>query len=204
MTAVPVNAIINPNTGQPLTAAQAFASWLELNEPALFRALAQRAAASGAAPGLGDWSDFLSSVGSVASDLGSDISGAASSVGDWLASGQGMSSLTNLANTYLQDQTAQSVVQTQLSRAQQGLPPAPISYTTSSSGAVVPVYTASSIPSSIAPYVTGSPVNLGSGGTGVPISGQALGLLSGAGGLSQYLPYILLLGGAGLLVALFA
>lgn len=199
--AVPANAVINPNTGQPVTAAQAFAAWLEQNEPTLFQALLREAAANGAVlKGLGDWSDILSSVGNVASDIGSGISDAASSVGGWLTSSTGLSSLTSLANTYLQSQTAQSVTQMQLSRAAQGLAPAPVTYATNTAGQVVPVYTGTTVPSSIAPYA-GQAVNLGNGITGVPLSTPALAALSGTT-LQQYLPYILL-GGGLLVLALF-
>lgn len=175
--AVPVNAVINRATGEPVTAAQAFAAWLQQNEPALFNALAAEAAKK--SPGLGDWSSILSSIGSgvenVAGDLGSGISSAASSVGDYLTSSQGLSSLTSLANTYLQSQTAQSVAQVQLSRAQQGLAPAPVSYATNSAGQVVPVYTG------VNPALTAGaePVNLGNGQVGYTLGASQLSSLGG-------------------------
>ncbi|MGH7144781.1 MAG: hypothetical protein ACREJ2_11735 [Planctomycetota bacterium] len=189
--------VINPNTGRPVTAGQAFAAWLEQHEPDLFQALLKDAAAHGAIPkaGLGDWSSILS-------DIGSGISDAASSVGDYLTSSQGMQSLTGLANTYLQSQTAQAVTQMQVSRAQQGLAPAPVSYAVNSAGQTVPVYTGSTVPSSIAPYA-GQPVNLG-GTTAYPLSSQALAALSGGSTLTKYMPWILAGGGALLLFGLLA
>lgn len=192
--AVPANAIINPSTGEPVTAAQAFAAWLQVHEPDLFQALAREAAARGAIPtaALGDWSDILTGVENVASDIGTGISDAASSVGNFLTSSQGMQSLSSLANTYLQGQTAQQVTSMQLSRATQGLPPAPVSYATNSAGQVVPVYTGASVPSSIA---VGQPLNLGNGQTGYALNSQALASLSGSSTLQRYLPWILIGGG---------
>lgn len=191
--AVPANAVVNPRTGEPVTAAQAFAAWLEQNEPDLFQALLKHAATESSAKGLGDWSSILSSVGSVASDLGSGISDAASSVGSYLTTGGGLTALSNLAGTYLQSKTAQSVVQMQLARANQGMAPAPVSYATNASGQVVPVYTAT-LPTSIAPYA-GNAVTLSNGQSGYPLTTPALTALSGASTLSQYLPWILLGGG---------
>lgn len=193
----PGSVVVNPRTGEPVTAAQAFAAWLEQHEPDLFQALLKQAATEAKASGLGDWSSILSSIGNVAGDIGSGISDAASSVGSYLTSSQGLSSLSNLASTYLQSQTQQSVTQMQLARAQQGLPPAPVSYATNSAGQVVPVYTAGNLP----PSLTGSaqPLNLGNGQTGYQLNSQALATLAGSSTLKQYLPWILLGGGALLL-----
>jgi hypothetical protein len=189
--------VINPRTGQPVTAAQGFAAWLEVNEPALFAALLKAASSSGMPPaGLGDWSSILSDVGSVASSLGSGISDAASSVGNYLTSSQGLQSLSSLANTYMQTQAQQAVLQTQLSRAQQGLPPAPVSYSTNAAGQVVPVYTGASQ----VPGLYGSPVTLPNGTSGYPISTTGLTALGGTSSMSSYLPWIL--GGAAVLVGI--
>lgn len=195
--------IVNPRTGEPVTAGQAFAAWLEANEPDLFQALLKEAAAHGAvaaasAPGgqLGDWSDVLSSIGS-------GISDAASSVGTWLTSSQGLQSLSSLANVYLQNQTAQSVTQMQLSRAQAGLPPAPVTYTTNTAGQAVPVYTGSQVPNYIAPYA-GQAVTLPSGQTAYPLAAPALSALAPSSALTAYLPWILAGGGLLLLTVLLS
>lgn len=174
---IPVNAVRSASTGEPITAAQGFAAWLEQNEPALFAALAEHAAAAGTR--LGDWSSILSDVGSFASSVGSDISGAASSVGTYLTSSQGMQSLASLANTYLQSQTAQQVVSAQLARANQGMAPAPITYQTNAAGQVVPVYTGANPPAGAVP------VQLGNGQVGYQLGSGQLAALS-SGGIGQF------------------
>jgi hypothetical protein len=199
MSTAPKATVVNAR-GEPATAAQGFAAWLEKNEPDLFQALLKHAAAG---KGLGDWSSILSDVGSIASSIGSDIGSAATSVGDYLTSSQGLQTLSSLASTYLSSQTQQSVTQMQLDRAQQGLAPAPVSYATNAAGQVVPFYTASSLPSSIVPYAS-APVTDSMGNTGYPLSSQGIAALSGTSTstLQKYLPYILI-GGAALLVFSF-
>ncbi len=192
---VPANAIRNPNTGEPVTAAQAFAAWLEVHEPALFQALAEKAAAAGArTSGLADWSSILSSiesgVTSVASDIGSGISDAASGVGNFLTSSGGLQSLSTLANTYLQSQQQQTVLQTQLARANQGLPPAPISYTTNAAGQVIPVYTGSTLPMGIQQAVGAGQsqfLQLPNGTSGYTLNNASLASLGGGGGIGGFL-----------------
>lgn len=101
-------------------AAQAFAAWLSQNEPELFAALAQRAAQSDkGVAGLGDWSSVLSSIGS-------GIASAVKNVASYVSSPTGVSSLTSLAQTYLQSQGQKNALQVQLAQAQAGYAPAPI------------------------------------------------------------------------------
>lgn len=188
--------IVNRSTGRPLTAAQAFAAWLQQNEPELFNALAAEAAKK--APGLGDWSSILSSIGSGVESVASDIGSAASSVGDYLTSSQGLQSLSQLAQTYLQGQTAQQVTQLQLQRAAQGMAPAPVSYTTNAAGQVVPVYTGS------APPAGAQPIQLGSGQVGYTLGQSQLAALAPGGTVAAFfrqygLP--LALAGGGLVIA---
>lgn len=183
-TAARAQVMMNPATGRPVTAAQLFAAWLEQNEPQLFAALAERA---GVSSGLGDWSSIISDIGSVASTVGSGLSSAASSVGDWLTTGGGAASLASLANTYLQSQASQSLTNLQIARAQQGLPPAPVSVGTTAYGSTVPVYNGASPPA-------GSQlVTLANGQQAYAMTTGGVSSLLGANWM-QYLPWVLGLG----------
>lgn len=108
-------------------AAQAFAAWLQQNEPELFAALAQQAVT---VRGLAGITDILSSIGSglasAASSVGSAIGTAAKNVGSFLTSSLGMSTLSSLATTYLQSQAQKNALQVQLAQAQANRQPAPI------------------------------------------------------------------------------
>jgi hypothetical protein len=100
-----------------------FAQWLARDQPELFIALYRRAnVVSKAANGLKDFTDLLSSIGS-------GIATAASSVGTYLTSSQGLQTLTALSSAYLTSKAANQAVGINLQRAQQGLPPAPIQTT---------------------------------------------------------------------------
>lgn len=126
-------------------AAQAFAAWLQQNEPELFAALLQRADRNGAA-GLGAWTDVLSSIAS-------GIGNAVKSVASYVASPAGTSSLSSLAQTYLQSQGQKNALKVQLAQAQAGYPPAPIETRyDAATNQYVPVYTP--------PVGTGVPVPL--------------------------------------------
>jgi hypothetical protein len=102
------------------------------------------------------------------------IGGALASVGGFLASATGLTSLTNLATAYYKANTPQAAtVAAQVGRVQNGVNPAPITYAYNSAGQLVPVLAkpntagialtpqtlANLIPSSWAPYMV--PVGLG-------------------------------------------
>lgn len=71
--------------------------------------------------------------------LGS-IGGDLASVGKWLTSAVGLSSVSNVATAVIKANTPQSqTVQTQVARVASGTNPAPITYALSSNGQVVPV-----------------------------------------------------------------
>lgn len=96
----------------------------------------------------------------------SGISGALSSVGSFLASTTGLTSLTNLATAVYRANTPQaSTIATQIARVQSGVTPAPITYGYNSQGQLVPV--------------------LAQGGITTPLSRSTLSSLIPAG-LSQY------------------
>lgn len=88
-----------------------------------------------------------STVGSFLSSAGSSILGAIGTVGSSLLSPSGLNVLSGVAKSYFSAQAAQSnavtqqaVLQAQLARAATGKLAAPITYTTSPSGALMPVY----------------------------------------------------------------
>jgi hypothetical protein len=114
--------------------AKALASWLAATHPDLFLAV-YHLAAFGATPntsGLGDIGDFLSSVGSTLSD-------AASSVGNFLTDPDNLKTLAGVATTYLSTQSQQNVLNAQIARVQASQPPLPVQYTQNSAGQYVPV-----------------------------------------------------------------
>lgn len=166
-----------------------FAAWLYNIHPDLFLA-AYHLAKFGATPrttGLGDVSDFLSSIGD-------DVSSAVSSVGDWMTSSQGLSSLSSLGTAYLQGQAQQSVLQTQIARVQANQSPLAVGYTTNAQGQIVgvlpissagtPVTVSSQVAPQVASYVQTTP--------------SVLSAYTPSFNWQQYLPYIAI-GGALLL-----
>lgn len=156
------------------------AVWLLHTHPDLFLA-AYHMAAFGATPkttGLGDVSDFLSS-------LGDTVESAASSVGNWLTTGGGLNSLASIGTAYMNSQTQQNVLQTQIARAQAQQPPLAITYQPTATGQVVPV-----LPVSAA----GTPVTVAGQNPQVVSYVQAtpsvLATYTPAFNWQQYLPYI--------------
>lgn len=130
-------------------AAHQLAGWLASTHPDLFLA-AYHVATFGATPqtpGLGDISDFLTSIGD-------NVSNAVSSVGDWLSNSANITALTGLASTYLTTSTQKSVLQSQLARVQGSQAPLAIQYT-ANGAAVIPVTAAGTpvVTSSIAPQI---------------------------------------------------
>ena len=99
-------------------AAAQFSKWLAQEHPELFVALYRRAQPS-IVKTLEDFSDLLSSIGT-------GLTTAVSTVGSFLTSAQGQQTISALGAAYLQSKAAQQAVNTNLSRAQAGLAPAPI------------------------------------------------------------------------------
>lgn len=90
---------------------------------------------------------FWSGLGSDISSIGSDVLSGIGSVGSYLTSSTGLSSLTGLANTYFGSQavkaqanTQQAVLNAQTQRVANGYSPAPVTYQTNAQGQLVPVY----------------------------------------------------------------
>lgn len=107
-------------------AATQFAQWLKATHPDVFMSVLQHVQPVNH---LGDFTDVLSSVGDA-------IGSAASSVGDFVSNPQNIQALSTVATAYFKSQTPNpslasaqgAVFNTQLARAQAGLPPAPIAY----------------------------------------------------------------------------
>lgn len=155
----------------------------------------------------------VSSSPSFLSEVGSGISSAASSVGNFLTSAQGLGDVTKLATAYFQAQTtstnaaiAKQVLTAQVARAAVGASPAPVQYAVNSAGQIVPVYTGvaganlpvalqSAIASGASQYVS-TP----NGATGYTIPPNLIGALAGGSSLSDLLPWIALIVG-GLILA---
>jgi hypothetical protein len=152
--------------------------------------------------------------------LGSGIASAASSVGSFLTSSQGLTTVANLAKAYFQLQTSQvaaqmqtQVLNSQLSRAAQGQAPNPITYVTGANGQLIPVYNTSAL-AGVGVYPSNMPVALQSaissgqsqlvtlpnGSTGYTIPQSIFGALGMSTSLSSLLPWILLIVG-GLIAA---
>jgi hypothetical protein len=122
--------------GQQITAADGLAIWLANNHPALFQALAARSLERA---GFADWSDILKSIGT-------GITTAVKSVGSYLASSDGVKTLSSLAGSYLTTKAQKDVLNMQVQRAEQGQEPASISYVMDSyTGQATPVYTANGV-----------------------------------------------------------
>ena len=113
--------------------------------------LSPSAISSAVSSGTGSTGGFWSGLGSDLSSLGSSALSGIQSVGSFLTTGGGLSSLSSLANDYFQSkalntqagmvaQQQQAVMQAQMASVAQGGVPAPISYTTNAYGQQVPVY----------------------------------------------------------------
>lgn len=99
-------------------AARSFTAWLMKDQPELFIALAQSAGVP-VIKNLAGFSDILGAIGS-------GISNAASAVGTFLTSSQGLTTLATLATTYVSSQAQKSALNLQLAQAQANKPAAPI------------------------------------------------------------------------------
>jgi hypothetical protein len=117
--------------------------------------------------------NFSFNTGAPASSSGG-LSGALASIGSFLSSATGLTSLSNLATAVYKANTPQaSTIATQIGRVQNGVNPAPITYGYNAAGQLVPILAkantagvtltpqtlAGLIPSSLTPYVV--PVVIG-------------------------------------------
>jgi hypothetical protein len=155
-------------------AAQQFAQWIARTNPALFDALARKAGVA-QEPGMSGILDFLKTAATTAGT-------AVKSVGVFLTSQQGLSTLTDLGKVYMTTQAQKTALDLQVAQMRAAQQPYPISNVVDpTTGISVPMYN-------------------GPGGQQYPVNAQLAAQLRGTSGVSQYLPYILL--GGGLLVAL--
>jgi hypothetical protein len=161
--------------------ARQFAAWLAQTHPDLFLA-AYHLAAFGATPdtsGLGDLSDFFSSIGTGVSD-------AVSSVGSFLTNPANLQSIAGLATSYLTAKSQQNVVNSQLARLQASQPPLPVQYTQNAAGQYVPVVPVASngmVVSPSSPAVSNF----------VPVT-SSMFASSASSSLMQWVPYIAIAG----------
>lgn len=151
------------------TNAKQLADWLMKNQPELFTALAQRAEARAQLSGI---TDFFSS-------LGTGVANAASQVGSFITSPEGMKTLTGLTTVYLQNKSQKDALNAQIKLAQAGMTLAPIATTTDVYGGTGAYY-----------YPPG-------GGPPIPMNSQLGARLAPRGGLSDYFPYIAIAAGLG-------
>lgn len=90
------------------------ALWLQQNEPQIFAKLTEEVAKRSGGK-LGDFSDILSGIGT-----------AAKNVGSFLASPDGIKTLSAVGSVYLQSRAQTAALNTQVKLAQAGYSPAPI------------------------------------------------------------------------------
>jgi hypothetical protein len=151
--------------------AKQLADWLMKNQPALFTALAKRAEGRAQLSGI---SDFFSS-------LGTGVANAASQVGSFIASDDGMKALTGLTTVYLATKQQKEALNAQIKLAQAGAPLAPIANTQDVYGGTVSYY---------------YPPN---GGPPIPMSAALAQQLAPRSSVGSFLPYLAIAGGIGLL-----
>ena len=104
------------NTLKPGNSKEALALWLAQNQPTVFAALVSRANRSGKLNGITDW----------LSNVGTTLSSSVKSVGSFLGSKEGMTTLTALGTTYLQTQAQKNALRIQTAQAQAGYGMQPI------------------------------------------------------------------------------
>lgn len=151
--------------------------------------------------------------GGFLTSIGSGISSAVSSVGNFLTSPQGLTDVTKLASAYfaLQNnkvnaQVQTAVLQAQIQRASVGGSPSPITYAVASNGQLVPVYAMSpgaALPAALAAAVQSGAsqyVTTPDGVSGYTIPSNIVPALSGTQSLTSVLPWVALIVG-GLLLA---
>lgn len=153
------------------------------------------------------------SSGGFLQSIGSGIASAASSVGNFLTSAQGLTDVTKLATAYFQLQTNKvnaqvqtQVLQAQATRAANGASPVPITYALASNGQLVPIYSVaagSALPVALANAVqagTSQYITTPNGVSGYTIPSNVVSSLSGTTSLTSVLPWVALIVG-GLILA---
>lgn len=163
--------------------------------------------------GSGTMDVAVDNSGGFLTSISSGISSAASSVGNFLTSPQGLMDVTKLASAYFalqnnkvnaQMQTA--VLQAQVQRASSGGSPSPITYAVASNGQLMPVYAmrpGGSLPVALAAAVQSGAsqyVTTPDGVSGYTIPSNIVPALSGTQSLTSVLPWVALILG-GLLLA---
>jgi len=114
--------------------------------------------------------------GSISGGVAGGIAGALSSVGGFLASATGLTSLSNLATAYYKANTPQAAtIATQIGRVQAGATPAPITYGYNAQGQLVPVLSQSGLNTPLTQSTLGSLVPSALARYALPIG---LGLLA--------------------------
>jgi hypothetical protein len=203
-----------------MTAADEFAQWLEKEHGDIYETLYAQARSCGV--GFAGFGDDVASVDSAMQDVtidtgsiqstvdssafstpspadsptgtsvGEGVLNALSSVGNWIVSPQGLTTLANVGTAVLKVQQSQAVAQTQMAviqanaqRAAAGRAPIPITYATDASGHVVPVYdttTAQMMPPQLETAISAGrarPVTLPDGTTGFAVDNTTLGHILG-------------------------
>lgn len=155
--------------------AEQLAQWLLKNQPELFTALARRAEGRAQLSGI---TDFFSS-------LGTGVSNAATQVGSFLTSEDGLKTLTGLTGIYLQTKAQKDALNLQVKLAQAGQAPAPVANSTDPYGGTLPYY---------------YPPN---GGPPIPLSSTLAQRLAPRSTIGDYLPLAVVAVGLGALL-LFA
>lgn len=151
--------------------------------------------------------------GGFLTSIGSGISSAASSVGNFLTSSQGLGDMTKLATAFFQlqnnkvnAQVQTAVLQAQVQRAALGGSPSPVTYAVAGNGQLVPVYAAhpgGSLPAALAAAVQSGAsqyVTTPDGVSGYTIPSNIVPALSGTQSLTSVLPWVALIVG-GLILA---
>lgn len=165
------------------------------------------------APDTGTLDVATDNSGGLLSTVGSGIASAASSVGNFLTSAQGLSDVTKLATAYfgLQNTKANAqlqtaVLQAQVARASNGTAPAPVTYALNSAGQLVPIYAVTAggtIPAALAAAIqngTSQYVTTPSGVSGYTVPANTISALGSGVSLTSLLPWVLLIVG-GLVLA---
>lgn len=151
--------------------AVALAAWIAKNNPQLFDELAKRAGTGT----LGAWTDVLKTIGS-------NVGTAVKAVGGFLASSDGIKTVSELGNVYLANKAQKNALQLQIEYAKASNPPLPIDTRVDpNTGQPLPYY-------------------LTPTGNSVPLTPQVYQQLRPPMTLQDYLPWIMLAAAGGFLI----
>lgn len=112
------------------TPAEGLALWLATNQPDVFRALVKETNRAGHLNGISDW----------LTGVGTSLGTAVQNVGSFLASEDGIKSLTAIGGIYLQSKAQQDALRLQTRMMQAGQPPAPVYSVGPNPSSSLPVY----------------------------------------------------------------